>query len=215
VIATICFIMGPAMGVPPAQYVPYVAAGMIIWNLIVSMCTESCGTFISESTMIRQSSAPLFTYVARVAWRNILLFAHNLIIFPAALWISGAQTNMNALLGVPGFLLVIINLTWMGFILAILSARYRDLQKTIDSLIPVMMFITPIMWKPEMMPAHLTVKILQLNPFYWMVDLVRVPLLGGIPPGKVWLGAAIVAVVGWVAALIVFARSKERIVYWL
>jgi lipopolysaccharide transport system permease protein len=89
------------------------------------------------------------------------------------------------------------------------------LQKTIDSLIPVMMFITPVMWKPEMMPAHLGVKILQLNPFFWMIDLVRVPLLGGIPPGKVWLGAALVAIVGWVAALIVFARSKERIVYWL
>jgi ABC-type polysaccharide/polyol phosphate export permease len=39
--------------------------------------------------------------------------------------------------------------------------------------------------------------------------------MGGIPPGKVWLGAMMVAVAGWVLALILFARSRERIVYWL
>ena len=66
-----------------------------------------------------------------------------------------------------------------------------------------------------MMPIQIGVKILQLNPFFWMIDLVRLPLLGGIPPGKVWLGAMMVAAVGWVFAWILFARSRERIVYWL
>lgn len=214
-VATICFIMGPMFGVPPNQYVPYVAAGMIVWNLIVSMVTESCQAFISQSTMIRQTSAPLFTYVARVAWRNLLLFAHNLVIFPVALWIAGAHTNINALAAIPGLLLVMANLSWMGLALAIVSARYRDFPKTIESVIPVMMFMTPIMWRPEMMPIHLGVKILQLNPFFWMIDLVRLPLMGGIPPGKVWLGAMMVAAAGWVFAWILFARSRERIVYWL
>jgi lipopolysaccharide transport system permease protein len=214
-VATICLIMGPMFGVPPDQYVPYVAAGMIVWSLIISMCTESCQAFISQSTMIRQAAAPLFTYVARVAWRNSLLFAHNLVIFPVALWLSGAHTNLNALLAVPGLLLVMANLAWMGLVLAILSARYRDLPKTIDSVIPVLMFMTPIMWKPEMMPLRIGVKILQFNPFYWIIDLVRVPMMGGIPPGKVWLGAALVALVGWMVALILFARTRERIVYWL
>ncbi len=214
-IAVICLIMGPMFGVPAAQYVPYVAAGMIVWSFIVSMCTESCQAFISQSAMIRQTSAPLFTYVARVAWRNTLFFAHNLVIFPVALWLSGAHTNWNALLAVPGFLLVMLNLGWMGLALAILSARYRDLPKTIDSVVPVMMFMTPIMWKPEMMPLRIGVKILQFNPFYWMIDLVRVPMMGGIPPGKVWLAAGLAALCGWTVALFLFARSRDRIVYWL
>lgn len=214
-IATICLIMGPMFRVSPDQYVPYVCAGLIVWGLIVSMITESCQSFISQSTMIRQTAAPLFTYVARVAWRNTLMFSHNLIIYPIALWLAGAHTNLNALLAVPGFFLVIINLAWMGLILAICSARYRDLQKTIDSIIPIMMFVTPIMWKPEMMPIHLAAKVLQMNPFYWMIDLVRLPIMGGVPPGKVWIAASLVAVIGWAAGLVLFARSRDRIVYWL
>ena len=144
-----------------------------------------------------------------------MLFAHNLVIFPVALWLAGAHTNINALAAIPGLLLVMANLLWMGLVLAIVSARYRDFPKTIESVIPVMMFMTPIMWRPEMMPIQIGVKILQLNPFFWMIDLVRLPLLGGIPPGKVWLGAMMVAAVGWVFAWILFARSRERIVYWL
>jgi len=215
VVATICSIMGPMFGVPADQYVPYVAMGMITWNLIVAMMTESSEAFISQSTMIQQTSSPLFTYVAQVAWRNTLLFAHNLVIFPAALLLSGAHTNANALYAVPGFLLVILNLTWMGLILAILSSRYRDLPKTIESILPVMMFMTPVMWKPEMMPLRFGVTILKANPFYWMIDLLRVPMMGGVPPGKVWLVAALAGVLGWGVALLLFARSRDRIVYWL
>ncbi len=214
-IGTICFLFGPMFSIPAAEYVPYVAAGMIVWNMIVSMVTESCQAFISQSTMIRQTSAPLFTYVARVAWRNALFFAHNLVIFPVALWISGAHSNLNALLAVPGFLILIANLSWVGLVLGVLAARYRDLPKTIESVIPVMMFLTPIMWKPEMMPARFGAGIFNFNPIYWLIDLVRLPLMGGIPPGKVWLAATLCAVVGWAVALVIFARSRDRIVYWL
>jgi ABC-type polysaccharide/polyol phosphate export permease len=214
-VATICFLFGPMFGIPAAEYVPYVAAGMIVWNLIVSMVTESCQAFISEATMIRQSSAPLFTYVARVAWRNSLFFAHNLVIYPVALWISGAHTNIDALLALPGFLLVMANLSWMGLIMGILAARYRDLPKTIESVIPVMMFMTPIMWKPEKMPSQIGAQFVNFNPFYWLIDLIRLPMMGGCPPGKVWLAAALTAVLGWAIAMIVFARSRDRIVYWL
>lgn len=153
-ITAIALLFGPMSSIPVSQYVPYVAAGMIVWNLIVSMFTESCQAFISEATMIRQTSAPLFTYVARVAWRNTLFFAHNIVIYPVALWLTGGHTNMNAFLAVPGFLLVMINLCWIGLVLGILAARYRDLPKTIDSVIPVMMFLTPIWWMPARRWRH-------------------------------------------------------------
>jgi ABC-type polysaccharide/polyol phosphate export permease len=213
-ITAIALLFGPMSSIPASQYVPYVAAGMIVWNLIVSMFTESCQAFISEATMIRQTSAPLFTYVARVAWRNTLFFAHNLVIYPVALWLTGGHSNMNAFLAVPGFLLVMINLSWIGLVLGILAARYRDLPRTIDSVIPVMMFLTPIWWMPAQ-AAGVIAKIFTWNPFYWLIDLIRLPLMGGIPPGKVWIAAALVALIGWGIALITFARSRDRIVYWL
>jgi lipopolysaccharide transport system permease protein len=213
-ITAMCLIFGPMLNMPLAEYAPYVAAGMMLWGLIASMLTESCQTFISEATMIRQTSAPLFTYVARVAWRNTLFFAHNLVIFPLVLWLTGAHTNIHAFLALPGFLLVMANLSWMGLILGILAARYRDLPKTIESVIPVMMFLTPIWWMPRD-ASEMIKKVLDWNPFYWLVDLVRLPMMGGCPPGKVWLAAGLVALVGWCAALVVFARSRDRIVYWL
>jgi lipopolysaccharide transport system permease protein len=164
--------------------------------------------------MIRQTSAPLFTYVARVSWRNTLLFGHNLVIYPLALWVSGGHSNLKALLAVPGFLLLMANLSWLGLILGILGARYRDLAKTIESVIPVMMFMTPLWWTPEM-ASGIIAKIFKWNPFYWLIDLVRLPLLGETPPNDVWLTASLAAVIGWTIAIAIFARARDRIVYWL
>jgi ABC-type polysaccharide/polyol phosphate export permease len=214
-VASICLVMGPMFRVPASEYVPYVAAGMMVWHLIVSMAAESCQAFISQAAMIRQSSAPLFTYVARVAWRNTLLFAHSLIIFPVALWVAGAHTNANALLALPGFLLLMANLGWLALVLGILAARYRDLPKTIDSIVPVMMFLTPVMWMPEMAPSRLGARLAAANPFYWLIELVRGPLTGGVPPAALWVAAGLASVAGWLGALALFARTRERIVYWL
>ena len=77
-----------------------------------------------------------------------------------------------------------------------------------------MMFLTPIWWMPSQ-AAGVIAKIFTWNPFYWLIDLVRLPLMGEIPPGKVWIAAALVALLGWMIALVTFARSRDRIVYWL
>lgn len=214
-VAVVGGLMGPILGTPLEVYVPYVAGGFMVWNLIVSMLTESCQAFISQTAMIRQCQAPIYAYAARVAWRNTLFFLHSIVIFPAALWLSGAHTNANALLAVPGFLLLMANLCWLGLVLGILSTRYRDLPKTIDSVVPVMMFLTPIIWMPQMVPFRGGAGLVQSNPFYWLIELVRIPLTGGMPPAGLWLGAALAALFGWAAALALFARCRERIVYWL
>jgi lipopolysaccharide transport system permease protein len=99
--------------------------------------------------------------------------------------------------------------------LGILAARYRDLPKTVDSVLPILMFLTPVIWKAESVPHRPGIELLNLNPFRWMLELVRSPLLGTVPAGGLWIAAFLAALVGWVMALLLFARSRERIVYWL
>ena len=48
----IALLFGPMSSIPVSQYVSYVAAGMIVWNLIVSMFTESCQAFNSVIPVI-------------------------------------------------------------------------------------------------------------------------------------------------------------------
>ena len=59
-----------------ADYLPFLATGLVIWSLIASMVNEGCGTFINAESIIKQIKLPLSTHGYRVACRALIIFAH-------------------------------------------------------------------------------------------------------------------------------------------
>lgn len=214
-IAAIGLIFGPLLGIPMVDYVPYLSAGLIVWNFISSMVTESCTAFTASEALIKQSPVPVFVHFQRVVWRNLLMFAHNFLIFPAVLLVVGRGENADALLAVPGFLLLLANVTWVGLILAVLSTRYRDLPQMVSSALTVLFYLTPIMWIASEMSRRPGVHLLFLNPLYHLIEVVRAPLLGHTPWMATWLLCAAMAVSGWLVALLLYGYSRKRIVFWV
>lgn len=214
-IAFICLILGSAMSIPMEYYVPYVTVGYIFFNKLTSVITESCQALISSSTMVRQMPVPLIVYVERVIWRNLLKLGHDIVLIPLAFLVVSHPINYHALFFFPGFLLLLLNVSWVGLLFSVLSTRYRDLPMTVSSILPIFFYLTPIIWMPETMPDKIGSKILAFNPFYHLLKLVRAPLMGEIPSIQTWVICSAAAVVGWAVALIVYARSRDRVVYWL
>jgi len=57
--------------------------------------------------------------------------------------------------------------------------------------------------------------ILDLNPFYHLLEAVRAPLLGrGVAP-HTYLFLAGMAAVGWAVTFAIFANTRRRIVHYL
>ena len=63
-----------------AGYLPNVAVGFVVWNLISSMVTDGAQAFINGAIFLKQSSEPRSIYVYRVLARNGLIFLHNALI---------------------------------------------------------------------------------------------------------------------------------------
>ena len=64
-----------------SEHLPYVTLGLIIWNLINASILEGADVFIANEGLIKQLPTPLSVHVYRLVWRQILLFAHNIVIF--------------------------------------------------------------------------------------------------------------------------------------
>jgi lipopolysaccharide transport system permease protein len=79
------------------EFLPYLCAGVITWGFISTCLSEGCTTFTSSGGIILQVRMPLFTHVMRTIWRNIIIFAHNIVIFPVVLLIMGKMINLNVL----------------------------------------------------------------------------------------------------------------------
>ncbi|KAB2672377.1 ABC transporter permease [Brucella intermedia] len=197
------------------EFLPYLCAGIITWGFISTSLSEGCTTFTLSDGIILQVRMPLFIHIMRAIWRNVIIFAHNIVIFPVLILILGKMINFNVLWIIPGFLLICLNLGWMMLILAIVCARFRDMTQVLTNILQVMFYATPIMWMVKILPGHVSHVFIELNPFYHLIELVRAPLLGSAPTVVNWGYAGVLAIVGWAIAVVFFGRYRWRIAYWL
>ncbi|MEO8777883.1 MAG: ABC transporter permease [Rhodanobacter sp.] len=214
-IGTIGLVFGEIFNAPMTYFLPFLAGGMIIWGFIASVVTEGCTGFIAAEGIIKQMPIPMFVHVQRLVWRNILILAHNIVIFPLVLLVVWRPLSWLVLMAIPGFVLVVVNVTWVALLLSIFCARYRDLSQIVANTLQVAFYITPIMWLPSSLPSRVGTYLINYNPVYHVMCLVRSPLLGDLPTRMNWIVSFGLAVVGWLVTLLIYGRYKRRIAYWL
>ena len=108
-----------------------------------------------------------------------------------------------------------INLSWMALFLGVFCTRFRDVPQIIASLLQVFFYLTPIIWMPELIPKRAGCLLLDANPFFHLIEIVRAPLLGKLPSALNWQVAILLAVAGWGITMLFYGRFRSRIAYWL
>lgn len=214
-IAALGAVFGTLFRAPMVEFLPYLCVSIIVWNFISATLGEGCTTFVASEGIILQVRMPLFTHVLRMLWRNLIILAHNIIIFPFVVLLVGGWLDLKAVLAVPGLVLICLNLAWLSLVLAIVCARFRDMTQVVMNLLQVMFYFTPIMWMTKTLPDNIPSLLYTLNPFYHLLQLIRAPLLGQYPDAASWIVALAIAVVGWAGALVFFGKYRWRIAYWL
>ena len=216
-VALLGTLYGALLNVEAAVYVPFLALGFLVWTLISGMISDGCTAFIAAESIIKQTNLPLSVHVYRRIWSNVLIFFHNAAIAVVVAVLFSIWPGWTGLLAVPGLVLLCLNGIWVGLLLGIVSARFRDVPPIVESLVRILFFVTPIIWMPELMPgrALMLSVALEFNPFFHFVELVRAPLLGQAPEPVSWLVALGLTVGGWLLAFELLRRYRRRIAYWV
>jgi lipopolysaccharide transport system permease protein len=119
------------------------------------------------------------------------------------------------LLAIVGLVLLTINLAWMTLLLGVFCTRYRDVPQTIASLLQVSFYLTPVIWMPELLSKRVGTLLLNVNPFFHLIEIIRAPLLGALPTAINWIFCICLALAGWCLTIIFYGRFRGRIAYWL
>ncbi len=195
------------------DYLPYLAVGLILWNFISQTLQEGCDAFIADLAVLRQTYVPRSTCVYRVLWRNLLVLAMNATVIPVVFLLSGLTIGPAILWAVPGLALLLLNLAWLTFALALVSTRFRDVPRLVASILQLSLFITPVIWRAGMSGDLRALTI--WNPLHHVIEIVRAPILGQMPEALSWIAASALAVIGCALTAMLFARYRWRITYWL
>jgi len=201
---------------PTSKYLPYLTAGIIVWQFLASCMNEGSTAFSSNIGLLTTMRLPKTLLIITMVWRNVLVFFHNFLIFLIVMLIWGVPVNSATPLFVPGLLLLALNGCWIAILLAIVGTRYRDVPQLLGGLVSIMMFLTPIMWSRDTLSRGLAIGyVIDLNPLFHLVDIVRAPMLGQEPELLSWLVSIALVPIGFGLALWLFSRFRQRITYWL
>jgi ABC-type polysaccharide/polyol phosphate export permease len=207
------FLYANLFKIPIVEFLPYLAIGLVVWGAITSIVVEGCDSLIQASGMLRQTAIPIFTFTWRSIFRNGITLAHHLVIVVAVLLWAGKLGEARFVPMLGGIALLVANVSWMSLLAGIVSARFRDVPQIVTSVMQFAMFLTPVFWQSsQLSEKHVA---LMINPFYYMLDMVRQPLLGKPQPEHGALILAALAAAGWVVAIFIFARTRRRIVHYL
>jgi ABC-2 type transport system permease protein/lipopolysaccharide transport system permease protein len=195
------------------DFMPFLCVGLLIWGYISAVLSEAGALFTGAESYIKQIRLPYAVYVLRFMWSKVIIFAHNFVIYFGVLIYFQIWPGSVALYAIPGFLLVSLNGALASMYLGMMSARFRDIPQIIASFIQIAFFITPIMWKPELLGEH--ANLMAFNPFFHLIEIVRAPLLGQLPSVGNYLAAALITLVNVLFASAFFIRFRARISYWV
>ncbi|WP_349961909.1 ABC transporter permease [Rhizobium sp. ZPR3] len=214
-IGALGLVFGTIFNSPMREFLPFICVGLIFWGYYSQIVSEGCSGFTSNSDVILQLDIPFFTYILRCWYRNTVILLHNLVIFPIILIIFWRPIGLSAAFVIPGFVLATLNMTWIALTLAILCTRYRDLTQIVQNIMQVMMYVTPIMWMPDHLQSRASHLMLDYNPFFHLMSVVRNPLLGQGVTVANWSIVTGTAMVGWLFTMLLLNRYRARIAYWL
>jgi len=209
--------MGPLYGTllnqPKGSYFQYLATSLVIWSFISGQIVDACTAFIAAEGFIKEVKMPLTVHLLRGIVKNIIIFGHNfLIVALVLLFYPPAQFKTMLVLPISLFLLM-LNLSWIAFLLSTLTTRFRDITQTVASIMQMAFFLTPVVWNRNVLTDSGWVA--DANILFHYMEIIRAPLLGHYPPTLTWVVVSVVGVFGWVITFFLFARFRSRIPYWI
>ncbi len=101
-----------------------------------------------------------------------------------------------------------------GLINAFVCTRFRDVQSLVVAVVGILFLITPIVWRPGMLPGNRRL-IASVNPFTHYLAIMRDAFLG-LPPSKTSWGVVLVITGLMVVVAYVSTRmTRGKLIFWL
>ena len=199
--------------VPLKEFLPYVIAGLSVFTFIGSPFGEGCETFSIFRPVINAHPLPMSFHLYRMVCRHVIILLHNLAVFLVVYFVINQSLAISFMI-IPGLIICCLFVTACTFIVAPLCARFRDLKFALPYVWTLVFYLTPVVWRVSQMNEK-TRLIYIFNPFYYVLEVVRGPLLGYPVDGSVWICALGSTAAAMLIAAVTFIRTRRSIALWV
>jgi lipopolysaccharide transport system permease protein len=198
---------------PVAELVPFIGIGIVLWGYFSQVLIDCTLVFAAHGYLYRNQRMNFSVSIYAVIYKNTIILGHSLIIVVGLILLFQVPVNWYDLQIIPAFLLTWISMLWAGYMIAMICVRYRDIIQLINTWLLVLFFITPVLWKPDSLPAEYRF-VADYNPMAQFMELLRNPLLGEPVETSVWLSTIAMGLGGALLVMPLIGRYCHRVIYW-
>jgi ABC-type polysaccharide/polyol phosphate export permease len=213
-IAAISLVSSGLFGAKMQDLIGYIGLGLIIWSAIAGIVLDGCGTFVRNASHIVASNISVDLYVGRTLFKTFITFGHHIILYIVGLALGLIPLTWMSLLSIPGIALLIVNGFWVVIVLAFICARFRDVELIVRNLLQIAFLVTPVFWNYQQIASSRRFMV-DYNVLFHFLEIIRLPLLGEVPPGRTYLIVIATTVLGYVVAAGVYYRMRRRLAFFV
>lgn len=198
------------------DFAVYIAVGTVVFRLITGTIVESTTAYKSSAAFIMDGHTRLSDFVLRVIAKALFAFLMSLPAVAIAIVIYPRLSALGLVLSVVAFPLVLVNVLWIGVLFSLIGARHPDFSHVIPNVFMFLYLMTPIVWSAEQTPAaSIRGHLVAFNPFYYLIETVRAPIMHGRYDLHAMLFSTVFAVVGWLLAIFAYRRWARFVPIWI
>lgn len=199
-----------------ASYLVHIGMGYAVWRMLSMVVSDAINSLRNNKSFIMDGHVRLTDYALGSIAKAIFYFVFSMIGMLGVLAWSPAVPGWalaTLLVSVP---IVVLNLFWIAYCIALLGARSPDFGQVLQTLLMMGMLFTPIIWEGDRFPPDSVAGIIvRLNPAYHLLELVRPPLYGNLPESGSMVFVAVMTLAGWVFAAFLCRRYSRYVPIWI
>jgi len=193
----------------------YFLSAHMSFHFFSQTTTLAMTSMVRGAPLYKRIAVPKHIFVLAVVVSDFINFALSMI--PLALLILLLRHPITpALLFLPISLLILIGITTgVSFIVATITVFFDDLTQFYQVILQAIMYLSALFYPISIVPPGWRI-VVEANPLYHVVQLVRYPVYyGQLPPLGSLIYATLAAAVALAGGLWLFTRNSDRFVYYV
>lgn len=213
----LALVFGKIFKVDIVEYAPYILSGMLVWDFITTTATNGALAFVQADAYIKQCRHPLAIYTLRTVFTNAMILCLASVSLIVWVLVVMPQNFGWSWLAVLTIFPILVLIAWpLSTFLAYIATRFRDLPHALGLVLQAMWFVSPIYFEAKLFRNGELHWLVDYNPIYHLLEIIRAPLLQGTwPTAQNYLSCGLTIAILIVLAILLGLRSEKKVIFYL
>lgn len=211
-ILTIVF--SQAFGGSQEGYAAYVLSGLIAWNFFAQSSNAATLHLVWGGSLLKKIYIPRTSFAVSATGTGLINILFSLIPLLIVMLLTGVPIRWTIiLLPIPILFLAMFALG-VGLLISTMAIFYADIAEMFQIALTAWMYLSPVIYSPEILPEAYRFWITRLNPMFYLIELFRMPIYyGKVPDLSLVLIAGGISIVTLFVGWIYFTGKSDEFAY--